>query len=104
MGKSKLLFSQKIQLFDGRFEARIVVYEVSKSKRFPDGVKLSCVLLDLDQGLPRLLLDNHAPYGYHLHTEMPHNKAVRAQLNINNYEEAIDFFMNEALKVVQNEK
>jgi len=103
MAKAKLIFDQRIRFIEGRFEARIKAYEVIKSKKFPDGVKLSCILLDLQEKVPRLLLDNHEPYGYHLHTKMPLDKTHRTLLNVNNFEEAIEFFMGEVPRVIENE-
>jgi hypothetical protein len=98
-----LIFDQKTLLSEGRFEVRITAYQVTKSKKFPDGVKLSCVLLDLQQKSPRLLLNNHEPYGYHLHTKMPYDKTHRVTVSVKNFEEAIEFFMGEVPKVVTDE-
>lgn len=103
MANSKLLYDQKIQFSDGKFEARIIVYEVAKSRKFPEGVKLKCVLLDLEVKVPVLLLDNHEPFGYHIHTKMPYDKSHRVFIDIQNYTEAIEFFINEVSKVVNNE-
>lgn len=100
---AKLIYDNKTRFFEGRFEARITAYQVPKSKKFPDGIKLSCVLLDLQEKVPRLLLDNHEPYGYHLHTKMPHDKTHRVPVNVKNFEEAIEFFMNEIPKVIEDE-
>lgn len=104
MAIARLLYDQKVQFLNGRFEARIVAYEVAKSKKFPAGVKLRCVLLDLDENAPILLLDIHEPYGYHLHTKMQHDKSHRVPLNVKDYIEAIGFFINEIDRVIKNEK
>lgn len=103
MPAARILYDEKVKLLDGRYEARIVAYEVSKSKKFPDGIKLSCVLLDTEEKVPRLLLDNHEPYGYHLHTKLPHDKSYRISVDVKNYEEAIEFFMQAASEVIENE-
>lgn len=103
MAKAKLLYDEKVRFLDGRLEARIVAYEVPKSKKFPDGIKLRCILLGFQIQAPRLLLDNHDPYGYHLHTKMPHNKSHRVQVDVENYEEAISFFMQEVQRMVNYE-
>lgn len=103
MADAKLIFDQKSLFLEGRFEARITAYQVPKSKKFPDGIKLSCVLLDLQEKVPRLLLDNHEPFGYHLHTKMPHDKAHRVPVDVKDFEEAIEFFMGEAPKVIKDE-
>ena len=103
MADAKLIFDQRSRFLEGRFEARITAYQVPKSKKFPDGIKLSCVLLDLQEKVPRLLLDNHEPFGYHLHTKMPHDKAHRVPVDVNDFEEAIEFFMGEVPKVIKDE-
>lgn len=104
MTNAKVLYDHKVVILADRYEARILAYEVTNNKKFPDGVKLSCVLLDVEEKVPRLLLDNHEPYGYHLHTKMPHDKSHRVQVDVKNYIEAIEFFLREAFKVVENEK
>lgn len=53
--------------------------------------------------MPVLLLDNHEPFGYHIHTKMPYDKSHRVFIDIQNYTEAIEFFINEVSKVVNNE-
>lgn len=98
-----LLYDSRVVVLEGALEARITVYEVPKSKKFPQGIKLRCVLLDIVAQVPRLLLDNHEPFGYHLHTKLPHNKNHRVSLDVNNFEEAILLFLLEARKLVQNE-
>ena len=100
---AKLIYDQQIHFLEGRYEVRLTAYEVPKSKKFPDGVKLSCVLLDLLQKIPRLLLDNHEPYGYHLHTKMQHDKAHRVSVDVRDFEEAIEYFMGHVPRVIKDE-
>ncbi len=103
MSSAKLIYDQRLRFLDGRFETRIKAYEVTKSKKFPDGVKLSCVLLDLEEKIPRLLLDNHEPYGYHLHTKMPYDQKHRVPIKVETVEQAIEYFITEVRKVIKNE-
>jgi hypothetical protein len=35
----------------------------------------------------RVLLDNHSPFGYHLHIGLPHEKNKRITIDVENYEE-----------------
>lgn len=100
---AKLIYDQQVHFLEGRFEARITAYEVTKSKKFPEGIKLRCVLLDLFEKVPRLLLDNHEPFGYHLHTKMPHDKSHRISIDVHGFEEAIEFFMAQVPKVIKDE-
>lgn len=39
-----------------------------------------------------ILLDNHEPYGYHLHAKLPEDKNYRVSIDIRDYIEAIKFF------------
>ena len=68
-----LLYDSRVVVLEGILEARITVYEVPKSKKFPHEIKL------------------------------PHNKNHRVSLDVNNAEEAILLFLREARKLVQNE-
>jgi hypothetical protein len=63
---------------------------------------VKCVLLDAELGKPRVLLDNHEPYGFHLHTRLPEDHDFRVSLDISDYEEAIQIFFKEVRKVVSN--
>ncbi len=56
MADAKLIYDHKVRFLEGRFEARITAYEVSKNKKFPDGIKLSCVLLDTQEKVPWRIL------------------------------------------------
>jgi len=103
VANARVLYDKKVYLSEGKFEIRVIAYEVSKNKKFPEGVKLRCVLLNINLKIARLLLDNHEPYGYHLHTSMAHDKNHRVSVNVNNYEEAIEFFISEAQEVIKNE-
>jgi hypothetical protein len=71
----------------------------AKSLKFPEGMKVKCVLLNTQAGTARLVLDNHAPFGYHLHTELPHDKKFRLLLNLRSYQEAIKIFFEYARKI-----
>lgn len=85
------------------FEVHIKVLKVPKRSKFPDGIKLRCVLINTELNVPILLLDNHEPFGYHMHTRLPYDKNHRVKVIVNSYEEAVSFFLNEARKVANNE-
>lgn len=103
MSSAKILYDYKVEVLKGVLEGRITVYDVPKSKKFPDGIKLRCVLLNIETQIPRLFLDNHEPFGYHLHTKLPHDKNYRIKVDVKTYEEAIMLFLNESKKLVKNE-
>lgn len=104
MQKAKLLRDERVTLQDGRFVVEIKAYEVPAGRRFPTGIKLKCVLIDVEQAKPRVLLDNHEPFGFHLHTRLPEDPDFRVSLDIEDYEEAIRVFFAEVGKVVSHEK
>ncbi len=79
------------------------VYEVSKSKKHPEGVKAKFVLIDIERNAPRLLVDNHAPFGFHIHTKLPDDKNIRVELPTKDFLEAYDEFLNEVERIVKNE-
>ena len=103
MQKAKIIRNERVVLAQGLFIIEIKAYEVPKSSKFPEGVKLKCVLIDVEQGKPRVLLDNHQPYGFHLHAKLPDDPNFRVELDILDYHEAIRVFMKEVRKVISNE-
>ena len=102
MGESNLIVGETLY-FTERYRAFIRVYEVTPSKKFPEGIKASFVLIDLEENVPRLLVDNHEPFGFHMHTALPHSKDVRVKLKVKSYLEALQEFKTEALRIVRNE-
>lgn len=103
MEKAKLLRDEHIILAQGQFVIEIKAYQVPNSQKFPTGIKLKCVLIDTKQKKPRVLLDNHEPFGFHLHSRLPDDPDFRVSLDIHDYEEAIKVFFGEVRKVVAYE-
>ena len=103
MAAAKLIRNQRLVIGSGRFVVEVKAYEVTRSLKFPIGIKLKCVMIDVEQGQPRLLLDNHEPYGFHLHTRLPDDPDFRVSLNIQDYDEAIRLFFGEVRKVLSDE-
>lgn len=104
MQKAKQLRNERIVLQQGRFIIEIKAYEVTCSRKFPEGIKVKCVLIDVEQGKPRVLLDNHEPFGFHLHTRLPDDPDFRVSLDIVDYSEAVRIFFSEVRKVVSHEE
>lgn len=100
---SRTLIDRRQVFLGGRYVAHIKVYEVKKSKKFPDGIKARYVLVNADKGTPRLLVDNHEPYGYHMHTRLPSDKSHRVKLDVNQYLEALVIFLDEAKRILKDE-
>jgi len=103
MHKASILRNERIILAEGRFVIEIKAYGVPADRRFPSGVKLKCVLIDAEQQKPRVLLDNHEPFGFHLHARLPDDPDFRVSLAITDYEEAIRVFFSEVRKVIAHE-
>ncbi len=72
-----------------KFEVHIKLIELPVSLKYPGGYKLSCALVECKSGILRLLLDNHEPFGYHLHTRLPEDKSLRIEVDVKNYEDAL---------------
>jgi hypothetical protein len=77
MHKAKIIRKERVVLAEGRFVFEIKAYEVPRDSKYPVGVKLKCVLIDVKQDKPRVLLDNHEPFGFHLHTRLPDDPDYR---------------------------
>jgi hypothetical protein len=102
--KAKVIVQRKIVLKDGRFVAMVTVFEVKKDKKFPDGIKAKFLLQDAHGGFARLLIDNHEPYGFHMHTKLPENSDFRIELDVTDYNEALEYFLNEVERIIKNEE
>jgi hypothetical protein len=102
--KATLLISRELVLLGGKYVANVTVNEVGKSKKFPDGIKARFVLVNAEAGYPRLLVDNHQPYGFHMHTKLPHDKEHRVLLDVSDHNEALEVFRAEVERIIKNEK
>lgn len=100
MGKARPILNKFLLLNDENYEARIRVFEVPKSQKFPTGHKVSCSLVEKATGVLWVLLDNHEPYGYHVHTKLPEDKNFRSSVDVKNYMDAIELFFAEVKKVL----
>lgn len=72
-------------------------------EKFPEGIKVSLALIDVIKKVPRLLIDNHAPFGFHVHTELPGNKDSRRVLKAKDYTEALDEFWRLTKEITNDE-
>ncbi len=46
MPKAEVVVDQMLNIKDGRFVAYVEVFRVTKTKKFPDGLKVRCTLVD----------------------------------------------------------
>ncbi len=103
MSTAELIINVVTALDHEKYELQIKVFKLPRSLKFPTGYKVKCVLYEKETGVLQLLLDNHEPFGYHVHSKLPVDKNFRQLLNFNNYYEAINFF-NDEVKRILNEK
>ncbi len=92
MTKAKVILDLKFDIPE-RYGVELKVFEVDRSFKFPEGVRARYVLIDMIDLIPRLLVDNHPPHGFHVHTQLPVNKNIREKLHVKNYLEALTEFM-----------
>lgn len=68
-----LLFHSKITLIHKRSEAvaiaELKVWQIPKSKSFPEGIKYSLFLVHKTTGQVLVGYDNHKPKGHHVHID-----------------------------------
>ncbi|MBP6219238.1 MAG: hypothetical protein KA436_11680 [Oligoflexales bacterium] len=105
MGAASLIWNKYIVLIPDKFAISVKVFKVPPDDaKHPEGVKTSFVLLDLELGAAALLIDNHAPFGFHMHTGLPGNKELRQELNVKTYQAVYEVFMVEVHKRVEDYK
>lgn len=103
MAKAEILVDQTLSFKDGRFVAYVKALKVARNKRFPEGLKVRCTLVDQDHGTPLLLLDNHEPFGYHIHTKLPEDSDYRISIEVKSYAEAIEIFLKQVERLMNHE-
>lgn len=102
MSGTRVLLSESISISE-RFRVELKVYEVDSSKKYPEGIKAKFVLIDVINKQPLLLVDNHEPYGFHIHEELPDNKHQRTVLETKDFNEALEVFWTQTWKVLEYE-
>jgi len=100
--KAVVLFDQRLDISE-RYRVELKVLAVEAAGKHPEGVKVSFVLIDVLQMAPRLLIDNHVPFGFHVHEELPKNKESRRLLKTTDYVEAMDEFWRLVKEITNHE-
>ena len=103
MTKATILINRHLIINDGKYVVDIKVFKVTKSKKFPYGIKAKYILRDVENQLPRLLIDNHEPFGFHMHSKLPGQKDFRIKLDTNDYNKALNIFFKEIERIIKNE-
>lgn len=100
MAKALIVLNQVLDISE-RFRVELKVFEVEASAKYPEGIKVRFVLIDVIHKVARLLIDNHEPFGFHVHEELPENKSARRLLSTRDYAEALDEFWRIAKEIVK---
>jgi len=66
-------------------------------------LKVNFILIDVIAKVPRLLIDNHAPFGFHVHEDLPSNKESRRQIPVNDYSEIMEEFWRLAKEIINGD-
>ena len=96
------MLSESISISE-RFRVGLKVHEVDSLEKYPEGVKARFVLVDVIEGHARLLVDNHEPYGFHIHDGLPDKKSQRTTLKTKDFNEALEIFWTHVWEVLENE-
>ena len=97
LGSSVLIDAK--QLVGDNYVAIIKLLKISPDRKKPDGYKLNCVLLNISLGKPVLILDNHDPFGYHLHSNPASNHDDREEIIVEDPFEAINIFFQKVKEI-----
>ena len=89
-------------IFRRTFEWELKAYKTEGSTKHPEGVKTRFALIDVRKRKPRLVIDNHAPFGFHVHEGLPENKS-RRKLLTKDYMGALDEFWRLTREILKNE-
>ncbi len=87
-----------------RYRLVLLAIEVPVNQKFPTGIKARFVMIDVEGGFPRLLVDNHEPFGFHMHTQLPEDSSVRVPLSVKDHNEALAIFMKEVERIIADER
>ena len=63
MAEAEVLIDEDLTLSE-RYRVELRAYKIRPSRKYPEGVKVRYVLVDVIAGKPRILIDNHTPYGF----------------------------------------
>lgn len=99
MKVTKYLINEKFEI-NARYTVVLTALRVPKSEKFQSGLKVRYVLLDSEGEFARLLVDNHEPFGFHMHTQLPEDHSIREILPTKDYNEALQIFLTEVERIV----
>jgi hypothetical protein len=103
MSSKKVILDEKFAI-NSRYRVILYVLQVYASNKFPQGIKARFVLIDTEGNFPRLLLDNHEPFGFHMHTDLPDQHETRIQLEVTDHNAALALFYQEVERILKDEQ
>ncbi len=88
------------------YKIDISIEETADLDMFPEGVKAVFRLLkqDADENNRtqlHVLIDNHKPYGFHSHDELPENHGFREPLHVMDWKKAWDIFQIKCKEILR---
>lgn len=92
-----IIFRESIKM--GHFIAHLKIQSVPKSENRPDGYKVNFVLVDIESMKPVMIVDNHKPFGYHIHPAARDDHSIRIDLNVDSPYQALDIFIKKAKEI-----
>jgi hypothetical protein len=103
MSATRIILDEQFAI-NRRYRVILFALEVPVSRKFPKGIKAKFVLIDVEGNFPRLLVDNHEPFGFHMHMGLPKNKDIRVELPVNDHNDALVLFYREVDRILENEQ
>lgn len=99
MKATEFLINELFEI-NARYRVVLTALRVPKNEKFPAGLKVRYVLIDTDGEFARLLVDNHEPFGFHMHTQLPEDHSIREILPTTDYNEALQIFLKEMERIM----
>lgn len=99
MGKSKCILDEKIDISE-KYRVELKVFEIESNSKYPEGVKARFVLIDLIEKRPVLLIDNHAPFGFHKHEGLLGDRTIIDEVD---YLKVLNEFRRLTMEFLKNE-
>jgi hypothetical protein len=87
VNRSTLILKEKLVLQNGLVR-EAVIWKVTKSQKYPDGVRYRLALVDSLSGQILVLFDNHFPKGHH-----KHHHGVESAYEFSSTDKLVDDFL-----------
>ena len=86
-------------IFSGKngkeYIVEIDIFHTANRRMFTEGISATFRLFEIDEFAEKelvYLIDNHEPFGFHEHDELPKNRESRISLRVRNWQEAWNIF------------